>query len=105
TVSVTAERSRRIRGFEATRNNCAGWAPFDRRFVDEIVDEVASEPLACALAVAPSLSRQTGLSFKPSLTSISTQSPEPIGTVDLLTITRRRSQSSARPIDWATALT
>jgi hypothetical protein len=39
------------------------------------------------------------------LTSISTQLPEPIGTVDLLTITRRRSQSSARPMDCATALT
>src|SRR5262249_59989548 len=102
---VIAERPRRNSGFGAARMKSSVLAPSDRRFVDEIVDEVASEPLACALAVAPSLSRQTGLSFKPSLTSISTQSPEPIGTVDLLTITRRRSQSSARPIDWATALT
>ncbi len=31
--------------------------------------------------------------------------PEPIGTVDLLTITRRDSPSSARPMDCATALT
>jgi hypothetical protein len=39
------------------------------------------------------------------LTSISTQLPDPIGTVDLLTMTRRRSQSSARPIERATAST
>src|SRR5262249_56383257 len=82
---------------DATRNPSSGLPPFCRRFLP-------SSAVGASAALA-SLSSQVGFSFNPSLTNISTQLPEPIGTVDLLTITRRRSQSSARPMACATDLT